>query len=107
MALFNSKLKGHLTNAKETFIRAGLSANASIILDKVENVLTIKEALVQYDLKTKLPFVEIEESEQKFTKKDLKLGLSDGINVQVIEGVVEGDQIKVWNRVKGFKGYGN
>ena len=101
------EIKGTLTNAKETFIRAGLSANASIILDKVENVLTIKEALVQYDPKTKLPFVEIEESEQKFTKKDLKLGLSDGINVQVIDGVAEGDQIKVWNRVKGFKGYGN
>ena len=101
------EIKGTLTNAKDTFIRAGLSANASIILDKVENVLTIKEALVQYDPKTKLPFVEIEESEQQFAKRDLKLGLSDGINVQVIEGVKEGEQIKVWNRVKGFKGYGN
>ncbi len=101
------EIKGTLSNEKETFIRAGLSANASIILDKVENVLTIKEALVQYDTKTKLPFVEVEIGEQKFSRKDLKLGLSDGIKVEVIEGVSKEDKIKVWNRVSGFGNYRN
>jgi len=48
------EIKGTMkkNDTSQTFIRAGLSANASIILAKAENVLTIKEALVQYDPKT-------------------------------------------------------
>src|SRR5690606_17239613 len=55
------EIKGTMKNldTTETFIRAGLSANASIILAKAENVLIIKEALVQYDPKTQKPFVEV------------------------------------------------
>lgn len=95
-------IKGTLKNLDETtFIRAGLSANASIILDKAENVMAIKEALVQYDPQTKKPFVEVETGDQKFERRDVKLGLSDGIFVQVLEGVSESDNIKVWNQLQG------
>lgn len=89
----------HLDTAK-TFIRAGLSANASIILAKAENVLTIKEALVQYDPKTKKPFVEVMVGDQKFERRDLELGISDGIDVEVKNGLTEDDSIKVWNQLK-------
>ena len=51
------EIKGSLKKIDSIFIRAGLSANASIILDKAENVMAIREALVQYDPKTKKPFV--------------------------------------------------
>jgi HlyD family secretion protein len=33
-------------------------------------------------------------------KKDVEIGLSDGINVEIKEGVKEGDKIKVWNKVR-------
>ncbi|AFL80365.1 RND family efflux transporter, MFP subunit [Aequorivita sublithincola DSM 14238] len=84
----------------KTFIRAGLSANASIILAKAENVLTIKEALVQYDTKTQKPFVEVMVGDQKFERKDIVLGVSDGIDVEVKSGVSKDDKIKVWNQLK-------
>ncbi|NGX83352.1 efflux RND transporter periplasmic adaptor subunit [Aequorivita sp. KMM 9714] len=87
-------------DTSKVFIRAGLSANASIILAKAENVLTIKEALVQYDPKTQKPFVEIMVGDQKFERKDVELGISDGIDVEVKSGVSEGDAIKVWNQLK-------
>ncbi|MFB9053328.1 efflux RND transporter periplasmic adaptor subunit [Formosa undariae] len=99
------EIKGSLKNMDDTFIRAGLSANASIILDKAENVLAIKEALVQYDEKTKLPFVEVEEGDQKFVKKDVELGISDGIFVQVKSGISKDDKIKVWNQIQGTPKY--
>jgi HlyD family secretion protein len=83
-----------------TFIRAGLSANASIILAKAENVLTIKEALVQFDPKTQKPFVEVMVGDQKFERRDIELGVSDGIDVEVKSGVSENDNIKVWNQLK-------
>lgn len=99
-------IKGTLKNLDDsTFIRAGLSANASIILDKAENVMAIKEALVQYDPETKQPYVEVETGNQNFERRDVKLGLSDGIFVQVLEGISESDNIKVWNQLQGPPAY--
>ncbi|WP_411766732.1 efflux RND transporter periplasmic adaptor subunit [Winogradskyella sp. A3E31] len=95
------EIEGSLKSVDSTFIRAGLSANASIILAKVENVLAIKEALVQYDPKTKKPFVEVEVGDQKFERRDVELGLSNGIFVEVKSGVSEADKIKVWNQLQG------
>lgn len=94
------EIKGTLNKQDSIFIRAGLSANASIILAKADSVLAVKEALVQFDDKTKKPFVEIETGNQEFERKDIEIGISDGIHVQVISGLSEGDKIKVWNAVK-------
>jgi len=99
------EIKGSLKDIESTFIRAGLSANASIILDKVDNVLAIKEALVQYDSKTKKPFVEVALGDQKFERRDIELGLSDGIFVEVKKGVSKTDEIKVWNQLQGLPKY--
>jgi len=99
------EIKGTLQSIDSTFIRAGLSANASIILDRAENVLAIKEALVQYDPKTKKPFVEVMVGDQKFERRDLELGISDGIFVQVKNGISKSDKIKVWNQVQGIPDY--
>lgn len=90
-------IKGTLNNKDNTFIRAGLSANASIILEKAEKVLAIKESLIQFDEKTKKSFVEIETSNQKFEKRTITLGVSDGIYVEIKSGISKDDKIKVWN----------
>ncbi len=92
------EIKGIMENKDATFIRAGLSANASIILDKAENVLALKESLVQFDPKTQKPFVEVLVSDQKFEKRPVTLGVSDGIYVHVKSGVKTGEKIKVWNQ---------
>ncbi|NEV92889.1 efflux RND transporter periplasmic adaptor subunit [Psychroflexus sp. YR1-1] len=93
-------IEGSLKLNDSIFIRSGLSANASIILERVDDVLAISESLVQFEKDTKKPFVEVQIGEQKFEKRMVELGLSDGINVEVISGVSEGDKIKVWNRVE-------
>lgn len=95
------EIEGTLKNRDSTFIRAGLSANASIILAKAEDILMLKEGLVQYDSETKQPFVEVETGDQQFERKDIELGLSDGINVEVISGISADDKIKVWNPISG------
>jgi HlyD family secretion protein len=93
------EIKATLTNRDNTFIRAGLSANASIILEKADKVQAIKEALVQFDKKTSKPYVEIQtNSPQKFQRKDIVLGVSDGIYVEVKSGLKASDKIKVWNQ---------
>lgn len=92
------EIKAKLENRDATFIRAGLSANASIILEKADKVLAIKESLVQFDKKTQKPYVEIETASKKFERRDLVLGVSDGIYVQVKSGLTASDKIKIWNQ---------
>ena len=99
------EIKGSIKSIDSIFIRAGLSANASIILDKAEKVLAIREALVQYDRETKKPYVEVEIGDQKFERKDLELGISDGIFVEVKSGVTKSDKIKIWNQIQGIPNY--
>ena len=94
------EIKGTLTKQDNTFIRAGLSANASIILARADSVLALKEALVQFDDETKKPFVEVEVGDQQFERKEVELGISDGIFVEVKSGISDGDKIKVWNNVE-------
>lgn len=92
------EIKASLLNRDDTFIRAGLSANASIILEKADKVMAVKEALIQFDTKTQKPFAEVETSSQKFVRKDLVLGVSDGIYVEIKSGIKASDKIKVWNQ---------
>ncbi len=81
-----------------TYVRAGYSANAEIELEKKDSVFAIKESLLQFNRITEKPFVEVEKEDQKFEKVDVKLGISDGINVEILEGLKEGDKVKVWNK---------
>jgi HlyD family secretion protein len=80
-------------------VRAGYSANAIIEIENTENSLCIKESLIQFNRFTEKPFVEILNDNGVFVKKDITIGISDGISVEVLEGVKEDDKIKVWNKV--------
>ncbi|MDF1518273.1 MAG: efflux RND transporter periplasmic adaptor subunit [Lutibacter sp.] len=92
------KIKGDLTLDDEFFVRAGYSANADIVLEKKDSVLSIKEALLQFDKKTENPYVEIKTGDQKFERRDVDLGVSDGVNVEILSGVTKDDEIKIWNK---------
>lgn len=82
----------------EDFIRAGYSANATVVLDRSDSVVTISERVVQYDKNGQTPFVEVSTGSNQWERRDVKLGLSDGLNVEVIEGVQESDELKLWNK---------
>jgi len=94
------EIKGTLSKKDTTFIRAGLSANASIILARADSVLTVKEALIQYDNESLQPYVEIQTGDQTFERREVTLGISDGLIVEVLSGLEQGDLIKVWNQLK-------
>ncbi|MDO9137326.1 MAG: efflux transporter periplasmic adaptor subunit, partial [Lutibacter sp.] len=69
-----------------------------IVLEKKDSVLSIKEALLQFDKKTEKPYVEIKIGDQKFERRDVDLGISDGVNVEILSGVTIKDEIKIWNK---------
>lgn len=91
-------IKADVKIDSNTNIRAGYSANAEIEIEAKDSVLAIREALLQYNRITEKPFVEILDGNNKYRKENVTLGLSDGINVEITEGVKVGDKIKVWNK---------
>ena len=97
------KIEGEVYLDDEYIVRAGYSANASIVTDKKIDIIAISEALLQYDSETKKPYVEIETSNQKFIRKDVKLGISDGVYAELISGIKKSDKIKVWNKTEPQK----
>ncbi len=77
------------------FIRAGYSANADIVLERRDSVLSVQESLVKYEGDT--AWVEVEKTPQVFVKKIIKTGLSDGVNVEILSGITKKDKIKIQN----------
>jgi HlyD family secretion protein len=77
---------------KELFLRSNYSANADIVLDKRENVLAINEGNLL--IEGSQSFVEVESAPQKFEKREIKTGLSDGINIEVVSGLKPEEKIK-------------
>jgi HlyD family secretion protein len=91
---FQIKAKVELMEGQ--FIRAGYSANANIVLDRKDSVLVVPEGLVKFENDSS--YVEVETSvPQVFEKRLVKTGLSDGINIEITNG------LKVDNKVKGEK----
>ena len=85
------------------FVRAGYSANASLVLERKDSIMAIPEALLQFDRETEKPYVEVQVEDQKFERRDIEIGISDGVNVEVISGLTKEDQIKVWNKTEPIK----
>jgi HlyD family secretion protein len=78
-------------SSKNTVLRAGYSANASIIIQKKTDVLTIPERVVTFNNDTASVKVVLER--QKDEKRFIKTGLSDAINIEVVSGLNEGDEV--------------
>ncbi len=100
------KIEGDVEVKDDIFIRAGYSANASLVLERKDSILVIPEALLQFDKDTEKPYVEVlvgDVKEQKFERKDVEIGISDGVNVEIISGITEEDQVKQWNKTEPIK----
>lgn len=90
------EIKADIKLRTDFFIRAGYSANADIVLDRADSVLTVSESLIQFDHDT--AFVEVETQPQIFEKRNVELGLSDGIFIEVKSGIRRDERIKIPNR---------
>lgn len=97
------KIEGDVEVKEDIFIRAGYSANASLVLEKKDSILVIPEALLQFDKKTDKPYVEVSTGEQEFERKDVEIGISDGVNVEIVSGLTESDKVKIWNKTEPIK----
>ncbi len=77
--------------ANNTTLRAGYSANANVIIQKKDSVLTIPERVVTF--RNDSAFVKVALGPDKEEERLIKTGLSDAINIEVLSGLKEGDEV--------------
>jgi len=78
--------------ANNATLRAGYSANASVIIQKKDSVLTIPERVVTF--RNDSAFVNYALAAGKGEDRFIKTGLSDAINIEVMSGLAEGDSVR-------------
>ncbi|HEX3582372.1 MAG TPA: efflux RND transporter periplasmic adaptor subunit [Thermoanaerobaculia bacterium] len=84
-----------LDPGQKIVLRAGYSANADVIIREKKDVLTVPERLVTYEDGGKKATVEVAQADPKAQPKkiEIKTGISDGLNVEVTDGVKKGDRL--------------
>lgn len=81
-----------ITDANGAVLRAGYSANADIIIERMDNAITIPERVIT--MRDGRAFVEVAgDDSQKRIEKEVELGLSDAITVAVVDGLEEGEKV--------------
>jgi len=75
-------------------LKANMSANAEILLEEKHNVLMIPEAAVIYD-KDRKPSLEVPDRKADKGRRKIacKIGISNGVKTELVEGLKEGDQV--------------
>jgi HlyD family secretion protein len=84
-----------LDRGQKITLRAGYSANADVIIREKKDVLTIPERLVTFEDGGKKATVEIAGAGPKAEPKkvEIKTGISDGLNIEVVSGLKKGDKL--------------
>lgn len=85
-------IKANIVLKENTFLRAGYSATADIVLESRENVLAIRESNLIFE--GDKMYVEVSQGNQQFVKQEITTGLSDGINIEILSGITEGTELK-------------
>ncbi len=89
------EIKAAVHVLQDSKIRSGYSANAEIVLDKAANVLTIPESAIEFSGDSTFVYlVKKSGKETSYERKLVKTGLSDGVNIEVREGLSEKDVIR-------------
>ncbi len=82
-----------IDSAEGVVLRAGYSANADIVIQEKKDVLVLPERLVTFDKDKASVEVPAESPKAPPEKREIKVGLSDGINLEVVAGLKEGDKV--------------
>ncbi len=86
------KVKAAVKVDSEHVIRSGYSANAQIDLEKATDVLTVPESALEFVKEESYVYKKAQDG--TYTKTKVTTGLSDGVNIEIKEGLSEGDTVR-------------
>jgi len=85
------EIKASVKVPSDVTIRSGYSANAEIVLQEVHDVITLAESAIQWEGDS--TFVYVKDGEE-WTKRVVTTGLSDGVTIEVKDGIALGDKVR-------------
>jgi len=89
------EIRAALTIPDDIFVRAGYSANADIITAQRENVMTIPESSLEFSGDSAFVHIlTVERPRQEFERTPVEIGLSDGLRIEILSGINDGDRIR-------------
>ena len=86
------EIKAAVTVPSDQTIRSGYSANAEIVLQEVAQVLSVPESALEFVGDSTFVYVKGEDSD--YVQTPVKTGLSDGINIEIKEGLSLGQKVR-------------
>ena len=76
-------------------IRSGYSANAEIVLQRAQKVLAVPEGIIEFSGDNTFVWVMTDSiPEQKFERRQIKTGMSDGIKLEIKEGLTGKEKVR-------------
>lgn len=91
----NFEIKAAVTVPDTVVIRAGYSANAEIVLARADNALAVPESTIEFSGDSTFVWVMTDSiPEQKFDRKEVKTGMSDGLRMEIKSGLTTDDKIR-------------
>ena len=75
-------------------IRSGYSANAEIVLDKVDAAVTIPESSLEFSGDSVFVHILTDSIDQTYSRQQVETGISDGVNIEIKKGVKTNDKVR-------------
>ena len=86
------QIKAAVTVPSDVKMRSGYSANATIVLERAEGVLTIPESTLEFAGDT--VYVNVLGDDDEYHRRDISTGISNGIDIEVKSGITKDDVLK-------------
>ncbi|MDL2212789.1 efflux RND transporter periplasmic adaptor subunit [Bacteroides sp. OttesenSCG-928-J23] len=91
----NFEIKAAVTVPDTVVIRAGYSANAEITLQRANNVLALPESTIEFSGDSTFVHIMTDSvPEQKFDRRQVVTGMSDGIKIEIKSGITANDKVR-------------
>ena len=89
------EIKAAISAPDSVQIRSGYSANAEIVLERAQKVLALPESTVEFSGDSTFVYVMTDSiPAQKFERRPIKVGMSDGIKIAIKSGITAKDKIR-------------
>ena len=76
-------------------VRSGYSANAEIVLERAHQVLTLPESTIEFSGDSTFIYIQTDSvPEQKFHRQPITTGMSDGIRIEIKQGLTAGQKVR-------------
>jgi HlyD family secretion protein len=88
------EVKAAITLPSDVTIRSGYSANAEIVLDKVDAAITIPESSLEFSGDSVFVHILTDSIKQTYSRQQVETGISDGVNIEIKKGVKANDKVR-------------